>query len=38
MEMSLTITNLQFLTGDQNKAKFYKWKRVMRKDEKKLKK
>ena len=32
MEMSLTITNLQFLTGAQNKDKFYKWKRVMRKD------
>jgi hypothetical protein len=32
MEMSLTITNLQFLTGAQNKAKFFKWKREMRKD------
>ena len=38
MEMLLTITNLQFLTDDQNKAKFYKRKREMRKDEKKLKK
>ena len=38
MEMLLTITNLQFLTGDQNKAKFYKRKREMRKDKKKLKK
>ena len=37
MDMSLTITNLQFLTGDQNKAKFYKRKREMRKDKKKLK-